>query len=266
MSKFDLTPRLKLGNFLAVAQGIADYGVTHTITDTPYLKRTHENQRRGGGKEGHHSARPLDFNHITPEQRAAYAAEIARITQRWGIVFTDDRGYEGWCVDLEAAGMEVVRQLWWVRGTLDLVDAVRVTRGRKGSPQFTGDRPAQGGELMVLAHAKARRPNAKTPVPPRMSWNGRGARTDGTGGITGGGSVYYADIEIEGRMHDTQKPLALMRELVRDFTRPGDLVFDGFAGLGTTLLAAKLEGRRSFGVEQSAKHYHNAAARVGAAT
>lgn len=40
-----------------------------------------------------------------------------------------------------------------------------------------------------------------------------------------------------------------MRPFIRDFSQPGDTVFDPFCGFGTTLLAAALEGRRGFGME-----------------
>jgi hypothetical protein len=40
------------------------------------------------------------------------------------------------------------------------------------------------------------------------------------------------------------KPLGLMRAIVRDYTRPGDLVVDPFCGGGTTALACAIEGRR----------------------
>ena len=45
------------------------------------------------------------------------------------------------------------------------------------------------------------------------------------------------------------KPLRLMRALVRDYSRPGDIVCDPCAGGGTTLLAAAMEGRRAIGSE-----------------
>ncbi len=49
----------------------------------------------------------------------------------------------------------------------------------------------------------------------------------------------------------TQKPLALLRFLIRCHTNPGDLVGDFFCGSGTTLVAALLEGRRAFGSDIS---------------
>ena len=45
------------------------------------------------------------------------------------------------------------------------------------------------------------------------------------------------------------KPLPLMRAIIRDYSRPDDLVCDPCAGGGTTLLAAVTEGRRAIGAE-----------------
>ncbi len=49
------------------------------------------------------------------------------------------------------------------------------------------------------------------------------------------------------RIHPTQKPLPLMERCIQLFTNPGDLVVDLFAGSGTTLVAAKIHGRRYLG-------------------
>lgn len=54
----------------------------------------------------------------------------------------------------------------------------------------------------------------------------------------------------DGQQHDTVKPLALMRELVRAFTKPGQTVLDPFLGSGTTAEAALLEDRNVIGCER----------------
>lgn len=59
---------------------------------------------------------------------------------------------------------------------------------------------------------------------------------------------------VRGGLHPTQKPIELMRYLVRTYTNPGDVVLDSCCGSGTTLLAAKIEGRRYVGIEKE-KHY-----------
>ena len=51
--------------------------------------------------------------------------------------------------------------------------------------------------------------------------------------------------------HPTVKPVALMRHLVRLVTPPGGVVLDPFAGSGTTLVAAILEGLDCIGIEMT---------------
>lgn len=58
------------------------------------------------------------------------------------------------------------------------------------------------------------------------------------------------------------KPLWLMRQIVGDYSRPGDLVCDPCAGGGTTLLAAVMEGRRAIGAECDPETFEMAVARL----
>jgi len=51
------------------------------------------------------------------------------------------------------------------------------------------------------------------------------------------------------RYHPTQKPIRLMAAIIRDFTKPGDIILDPFVGSGTTCIAAEREGRRWIGIE-----------------
>jgi DNA modification methylase len=46
-------------------------------------------------------------------------------------------------------------------------------------------------------------------------------------------------------MHPTVKPTALVADAIRDCTKRGEIVFDGFGGSGTTLIAAETCGRRA---------------------
>ena len=52
----------------------------------------------------------------------------------------------------------------------------------------------------------------------------------------------------QNRIHLTEKPLQLMRDVVK-ITEPGGHVLDPFAGSGSTVLAAVLEGYSATGIE-----------------
>lgn len=52
-------------------------------------------------------------------------------------------------------------------------------------------------------------------------------------------------------LHPTQKPLDLMKWLVRTYTNRGDKIFEPFAGSGSTIIAAMQLGRQCLGIEQS---------------
>ena len=51
------------------------------------------------------------------------------------------------------------------------------------------------------------------------------------------------------RMHPTVKPVAMVADAILDCTMRGGLVLDGFAGSGTTILAAERTGRRAAALE-----------------
>jgi hypothetical protein len=70
----------------------------------------------------------------------------------------------------------------------------------------------------------------------------------------------------EGNDHKTVKPLSLMRWLCRLTKTPtGGVVLDPFAGSGTTLLAALLEGRRAIGIEKDPGYAETARKRLAGA-
>jgi len=75
-------------------------------------------------------------------------------------------------------------------------------------------------------------------------------RKDGTAGLesprAGAGRTGGAQ-----NLHPTVKPLALMRYLVRLVTPTSGTVLDPFAGSGTTLMAAILEGFNAIGIEMT---------------
>jgi len=63
------------------------------------------------------------------------------------------------------------------------------------------------------------------------------------------GSVLRVDRPRRSTEHPTMKPVALWEKLMRPSSRSGDIVVDPFAGSGTTLIAAELQGLRARVIE-----------------
>lgn len=62
--------------------------------------------------------------------------------------------------------------------------------------------------------------------------------------------------------HPTQKPVDLIRYLIRTYSNENDLVFDGYFGSGTAPHACVLEGRRFKGSELGLEYYNYSVNRV----
>ena len=69
----------------------------------------------------------------------------------------------------------------------------------------------------------------------------------------------------KGKVHPTQKPVALFEYLVRTYSDEGDVVLDPFAGSGTTAVACANTGRRFVCVESDATHARDARRRASEA-
>lgn len=173
--------------------------------------------RGGHGEYGATAYAPLNFAAMTAEVRDAVARQAGRLATRWVLVFCQVEAVSKWQDCLTAGGLNYKRTCLWIKPD--------------GQPQLSGDRPGMGYETIVLAHAKG-----------KTRWNG--------GGKVG---IYEAlrhqDHGPRHLRHPTVKPLPLMEALIRDFTDPGDLIVDPFAGSGTTGVAAVRLGRRFIGWE-----------------
>jgi len=224
---------IHLGDCLDPVSGLAslpDRSIDHVITDPPYEEEAHTKQRRGKRNGGVMKVESLSFHPITEDQRRAVAAQFGRLARRWVIVFCQVEAVHLWSDALEAGGLTVRRVGVWIKPD--------------GMPQYSGDRPGMGYESIVIAHP-----------PGRSRWNGGGRN-----GIWIMPKVGAADQIRTG--HETQKPLALMEALIRDFTDPGETILDPFAGSGTTGVACKRLGRAFIGWELNPKYHAIAERRI----
>lgn len=216
-----------------IAGGLAslpDESVDAVITDPPYAENVHDNvmSNRGGAA----GAVDLGFAALQPGLRRFCAQQFARVVKRWVVIFSDHEGSVLWRRDLALAGLEHVRYGIWRRVS--------------PMPQVSGDRPAQGHEVIVIAHRRG--------VPGGMRWNGGGRA-----------AVWdFASVRGDQRLHETEKPLPLMVELVKLFSDDGEIIIDPFAGSGSTLVAAAATGRHAIGWEMDRKHAVCATERLAA--
>jgi DNA modification methylase len=239
---------LRLGDCLGPGglANLPDKSVDHVICDPPFASEIYQRckknpARRNGNGRGRRSTNTysVGLKALTEgaigtldEVLAQSMAEIARITRRWAIVFCDVESVHLVRAALEAGGMRHIRTGAWTKP-----DAM---------PQFSGDRPAQGFEVCEIAHSSAERPR----------WNGGGKP-----------ALWHYEISkgLARPDHPCPKPLALMETLISDFTDPGELICDPFAGSGTTLVAAKRLGRNAIGWERDAGFHAAAVKRIEAA-
>lgn len=228
--------------------------VDHVITDPPYSPHVHNKSRRGGS-----DAPPLDgsgrrarasfsrvkefgFGAIDNGTMACCAFHFSRLARRWVLAFSDVELAPRWRSKLTRHGLEYVRTGFW--------------RKVGGTPQFTGDRPATAFEAITICHPSGRK-----------RWNGGGNHAFWE--ASGEYPVYAFPIVLnrsgsDPRLHQTQKPEPLIRELIALFTDPGDVILDSFGGSATTAAAAKVLGRRCIVIEREESHCETAAKRLEA--
>jgi site-specific DNA-methyltransferase (adenine-specific) len=197
-----------------VLAAMGDAAVDVTLTDPPYNERTHKGARVKGGVLQRETT--VKFADL---DGFGWWPESLRVTRRWCLAF---------CAAEHLGAYEAVSARLWVRAGIWVKP--------RAAPQFTGDRPGTGAEGIAIAHRGGRK-----------RWNGGGSAALWTHG-------FERDEVGAARVHETQKPLRLMRALVRDFSDPGDVILDPHAGSGTTGLAAILEGRRVILVERDPVH------------
>ena len=66
----------------------------------------------------------------------------------------------------------------------------------------------------------------------------------------------------KGKLHPTQKPVALLEYLIKTYTEPGETVLDNCMGSGSTGIACVNTGRRFIGIELDKKYFDIAKKRI----
>lgn len=72
----------------------------------------------------------------------------------------------------------------------------------------------------------------------------------------------FSNADQVGKVHPTQKPVALLAYLIRTYTNPGDTILDNCMGSGSTGVACIQERRNFIGIEQDAGYFAIASERI----
>jgi len=161
--------------------------------------------------------RAINYACWTPDDVRAFVGHWSPRTRGWMVSITDDGLQQTWKDAMEATGRYVFAAVPWV------APGSRV--------RIVGDGPSSWTCWIIVGR-------------PRKG-SDRDGRPYSKWGTLPGAYVITSDRGS----HIGGKPLALMEALVRDYSRPGDLVCDPCAGYGTTLAAALRQGRRAIGSE-----------------
>lgn len=201
----------------------ADNQFAAVITDPPYTDRTHGQAKTNKGNG--HGVKAIDFAPFTDAELREFLERCAELSSGWVIASLDYA--HAFAFDQEPPrGLRSLRVGVWVKPN--------------PMPQISADRPGQGWEAISFLHRADVKP----------SWNG------------GGRAGVWTHPVVQNTGHPTAKPLPMVSDWVRLFTAEGDLILDPFAGSGTTLRAAKDEGRKAIGIEINEAYCELAAQRL----
>ena len=193
--------------------------VDAVVTDPPYDQRTHSRARslKGGGSDIDIDFKWLDdFEHVE---------KMLAASNGWVIAFC--------ALEQLGAYQLAANDKRWMRAA--------IWDRPNGTPQISGDRPAQGAEGIAVMHSRETKPK----------WSGGGQR-----------GCWRFNINRDKYDHPTIKPLALMEKLVNLFTNNDESVLDPFMGSGTTGVACMNLGREFIGIEKEPKYFDIACERI----
>lgn len=207
--------------------------VAACITDPPFSERTHKGHDsvigRSPGDKGYDGGyrKTLGYAAWTLKDIANFVPEMCRVCSGWVVVMNDHTNAPYIIRHMEEAGRYVFAPLPFFQP------------GR--GVRLSGDGPSSWTDWIIVS---------------------RTAKQHKWGTLPGG---YVAEPGWRDRKHMGGKPLMLMRQLIRHYSRPGDIVLDPFGGSGTTAEAAVLEGRLCLIIEREKEFCDTIRSRVALA-
>ena len=214
---------------------LADVECDTLIVDAPYSARTHgghdiavthgaaDNVRKTKG-----GRRTLGYSYWDEWTVDRFVESWSPRCRGWMVSITDHLLGPHWAEAMQECGRYVFAPIPWV----SVGSRVRLA----------GDGPSSWTCWIIVSRPRRRE---------FMSW----------GTLPG---AYFDQHDTASRKSPVvgAKPLALMRALVRDYSRPGSVICDPCSGGGTTARAAQIEGRSFIGAEMDPETHAKAIERL----
>ncbi len=197
------------------------------VVDPPYGKSTHDGHNTIAKTElgDRESIAELRYDHWRESDVIAFINRWVPICRGWFVACTSHDLYPAYRKALEVHDRYVFAPL------------PLICKGM--SVRMHGDGPSSWCVWLVVARPRTKEFSSWGTLPGAY-WS---KKPDS--GVTGG------------------KNLDVMRAILRDYTRHGDLVCDPCCGGGTTLIAAAMEGRSGIGAEVDPETYNKAKTKIG---
>jgi hypothetical protein len=164
------------------------------------------------------SVADIEYSAWSPSDVATFCAVWLPVTSGWAVSVTDHTLAPAWSDGMEQAGRYVFAPLPW----LEIGSRIRMA----------GDGPSSWCAWVIVSRPRC------------LPWSKWGTLPGAYVGTSDRGK--RADRVVGG------KSFPLMRDIIKDYSRPGALVVDPCLGGGTTMVAALAEGRRCIGMEKDA--------------
>jgi len=221
---------LLLGDCLDVMKEIPDNSIDLIVTDPPYKVTARGNYGNTGGmmkSKIYMDGDVFSHNHITPEE---YAPEFYRILKEntHCYVMCNHLNLQNMMNVFTENGFKFTKSLIWNKKNKIM--------GLYYMSQFEYILFFRKGEGVPIHHC-------------------------GTADILEIPQKKHKDADGK-NLHDTEKPVELMKILIENSSKEGDTILDPFVGIGTTCLAAYNTNRHYIGIEKDETYFNIAKERI----
>ncbi len=241
------------GDCIEVMRGIPDNSVDAIFADSPYnlqlgAKTLYRPEDQTAARAVRDAWDAFDSMDAYDEFTRAWMRECKRILKPDGAMWVIGSYHNIFRVGsiLQDMGFWILNDIVWVK--------------TNPMPNFRGTRFTNAHETLIWATPRKTGKYTFNYETMKKLNGGKQMRSDwGLNICLGEERVKGADGKS---LHNTQKPLDLLRRVILASTKPGDVILDPFVGSGTTAAAAKELGRKFIGIDRDASYVAAARQRV----